>query len=98
MFSCSAFVLEYGHKDIVRYLLQQGANLHAQEDHGRMPIHKACVNSHLKVVNLLLEHGADPKAKDNTNCTPLHMAAKYGRIDICIGKVEIFQKKKKERV
>lgn len=75
----------FGRKDVVEYLLQSGANVHARDDGGLIPLHNACSFGHAEVVNLLLRHGADPNARDNWNYTPLHEAAIKGKTDVCIG-------------
>ena len=77
----------FGRKDVVEHLLQTGANVHARDDGGLIPLHNACSFGHAEVVSLLLCQGADPNARDNWNYTPLHEAAIKGKIDVCIGKV-----------
>uniref|UniRef100_A0A8B9P3I4 Poly [ADP-ribose] polymerase n=1 Tax=Apteryx owenii TaxID=8824 RepID=A0A8B9P3I4_APTOW len=64
--------------------LQTGANVHARDDGGLIPLHNACSFGHAEVVSLLLCQGADPNARDNWNYTPLHEAAIKGKIDVCI--------------
>lgn len=75
----------FGRKDVVEYLLQNGANVHARDDGGLNPLHNACSFGHAEVVTLLLRHGGDANARDNWNYTPLHEAAIKGKIDVCIG-------------
>ena len=75
----------FGRKDVVEHLLQMGANVHARDDGGLIPLHNACSFGHAEVVSLLLCQGADPNARDNWNYTPLHEAAIKGKIDVCIG-------------
>ncbi len=70
----------------MEYLLQCGANVHARDDGGLIPLHNACSFGHAEVVQLLLKHGADANSRDNWNYTPLHEAAIKGKIDVCIGK------------
>lgn len=79
-------LLGFGRKDVVEYLLQCGANVHARDDGGLIPLHNACSFGHAEVVQLLLRHGADANSRDNWNYTPLHEAAIKGKIDVCIGK------------
>ena len=76
----------FGRKDVVEHLLDHGANVHARDDGGLIPLHNACSFGHAEVVQLLLRHGADGNARDNWNYTPLHEAAIKGKIDVCIGK------------
>uniref|UniRef100_A0A2K6SV98 Poly [ADP-ribose] polymerase n=1 Tax=Saimiri boliviensis boliviensis TaxID=39432 RepID=A0A2K6SV98_SAIBB len=78
------FLVGFGRKDVVEYLLQNGANVQARDDGGLIPLHNACSFGHAEVVNLLLRNGADPNARDNWNYTPLHEAAIKGKIDVCI--------------
>lgn len=70
---------------MVEHLLDCGANVHARDDGGLIPLHNACSFGHAEVVQLLLRHGADGNARDNWNYTPLHEAAIKGKIDVCIG-------------
>uniref|UniRef100_A0A4X2L0M6 Poly [ADP-ribose] polymerase n=1 Tax=Vombatus ursinus TaxID=29139 RepID=A0A4X2L0M6_VOMUR len=74
----------FGRKDVVEHLLQMGANVHARDDGGLIPLHNACSFGHAEVVSLLLCQGADPNARDNWNYTPLHEASIKGKIDVCI--------------
>ncbi|GAB5578608.1 poly [ADP-ribose] polymerase tankyrase-2 isoform X2 [Prionailurus iriomotensis] len=78
------FAAGFGRKDVVEYLLQNGANVQARDDGGLIPLHNACSFGHAEVVGLLLRHGADPNARDNWNYTPLHEAAIKGKVDVCI--------------
>uniref|UniRef100_A0A8C4KEG9 Poly [ADP-ribose] polymerase n=1 Tax=Dromaius novaehollandiae TaxID=8790 RepID=A0A8C4KEG9_DRONO len=78
------FLTGFGRKDVVEHLLQTGANVHARDDGGLIPLHNACSFGHAEVVSLLLCQGADPNARDNWNYTPLHEAAIKGKIDVCI--------------
>uniref|UniRef100_A0A8U7MU52 Tankyrase n=1 Tax=Corvus moneduloides TaxID=1196302 RepID=A0A8U7MU52_CORMO len=80
----SCFCACFGRKDVVEHLLQTGANVHARDDGGLIPLHNACSFGHAEVVSLLLCQGADPNARDNWNYTPLHEAAIKGKIDVCI--------------
>uniref|UniRef100_A0A8C1T4F0 Poly [ADP-ribose] polymerase n=1 Tax=Cyprinus carpio TaxID=7962 RepID=A0A8C1T4F0_CYPCA len=78
------FAAGFGRRDVVDYLLQHGANVHARDDGGLISLHNACSFGHAEVVNLLLQHGADANSRDNWNYTPLHEAATKGKIDVCI--------------
>ena len=61
-----------GHVDIVKLLLEHGANPNIQENkYGYTPLHVAVKNCHVDVVRVLLEHGADPTIRDNEGRTPL---------------------------
>uniref|UniRef100_A0A674AXR3 Poly [ADP-ribose] polymerase n=1 Tax=Salmo trutta TaxID=8032 RepID=A0A674AXR3_SALTR len=74
----------FGRRDVVDYLLQNGANVHARDEGGLVSLHNACSFGHSEVVNLLLRHGADANSRDNWSYTPLHEAAIKGKSDVCI--------------
>ncbi|KAK9965131.1 hypothetical protein ABG768_004240 [Culter alburnus] len=78
------FAAGFGRRDVVDYLLQNGADVHACDDGGLISLHNACSFGHAEVVNLLLQHGADANSRDNWNYTPLHEASIKGKIDVCI--------------
>ncbi|KAM9412186.1 poly [ADP-ribose] polymerase tankyrase-2-like isoform 2-T2 [Salvelinus alpinus] len=78
------FAAGFGRRDVVDYLLQNGANVHARDEGGLVSLHNACSFGHSEVVNLLLHHGADANSRDNWSFTPLHEAAIKGKSDVCI--------------
>ncbi|XP_055746686.1 poly [ADP-ribose] polymerase tankyrase-2-like isoform X2 [Salvelinus fontinalis] len=78
------FAAGFGRRDVVDYLLQNGANVHARDEGGLVSLHNACSFGHSEVVNLLLHHGADANSRDNWSYTPLHEAAIKGKSDVCI--------------
>lgn len=68
--------------DIVKLLLESGANVN-QPDLGHCtPLHWACVKGNLRMVELLLKYGADPNAKDLAMSTPLHEAVRKNQLAI----------------
>ncbi|KAH7117332.1 hypothetical protein EDB81DRAFT_243041 [Dactylonectria macrodidyma] len=74
----------YGHRAVVKLLLEKGAKIEAKDSgHGRTPLLWAAVNGHEDIVKLLLEKGADVEAKDSEDGqTPLSWAAENGHEDI----------------
>lgn len=62
------------HLDLVKILLQRGANIHAQNCDGRTPLHLAILHHELPIISFLLDSGADLNAEDNTGKTPLAYA------------------------
>ena len=59
---CSTPLMEAaqeGHLDLVKYLLKQNANVHAQTGTGDTALTYACENGHTDVADVLLQHGAD---------------------------------------
>ena len=67
---------------VLRFLLEHGADINAQSQSGRTPLHRASMNGALEVVHLLLENGADVEAKDNVGETALQFAADRGHDEV----------------
>lgn len=78
------FAAGFGRKEVVEYLIRNGARVDIQDDGGLVPLHNACSFGHVEVVTTLLQQGANPSARDNWNFTPLHEAASKGKVDVCI--------------
>lgn len=57
--------------DVVKLLLDHGANANDVTRKNRTPLHRACIRVRSDMVKTLLEHGADVNAADNHGCTPL---------------------------
>ena len=67
---------------VLRLLLECGADINAQSQGGRTPLHRASMSGALEVVRLLLEHGADVEAKDLDGRTALQFVAGKGNSEI----------------
>lgn len=61
------YASEYGHNDVVRFLLERGADLAWSRKDGQTPLHGAVIGGHLETVRLLLKHRP-----------PLEVANAYG--------------------
>jgi len=70
-----------GHVNVVRYLLEHGANVTAQCEDGSMPLHWASKKGRVTVIRVLLQHKADANAQDKNKSTPLHRASRRGHVD-----------------
>lgn len=69
------FAAEKGHKDIVKKLIENGANKDATDNEGWTALHLAAANGHLDIVEKLVEKKANKDAIDNQERTALHFAA-----------------------
>ena len=66
-----------GHINMMRLLLEKGANVNALDKDGRTHLHWAVDDKH-DVMKLFLEKGAYVNAQDTTGLTPLHWTAING--------------------
>ena len=63
-------------------LIDQGADVHAEDSHGITPLHLACWYGHTEVAKALLEKGADVHAEDSNGWTPLILACMDGHTEV----------------
>lgn len=54
---------DYGHFDVIKYLIEKGANVNAIDSHGITPLLSAIYEGHKDCVALLLQKGADKSKK-----------------------------------
>ena len=73
---------ENGQIDVVRSLLEQGADVDEMDSLRQTALAVASINGKLQVAELLIEHGADVNSRDADGWTPLHMASQYGHLDV----------------
>ncbi len=59
----------------MKYLLDKGADLEADDEDGRTPLHAATERRHLECLECLIGKGSDLEAKDNEGRTPLLLSA-----------------------
>jgi ankyrin repeat protein len=78
----------YGNVEIVRLLLDYGAEANVDDKYGEKPLHKVAWNECkfqedcVRVAQLLLEYGADVNRRNKNSWPPLHFASFLGRIEI----------------
>ena len=56
--------------DVARALIEAGADVNRQCEHGRTALHMAAAWAHLEVVMFLMDNGADPTIRDVEGMTP----------------------------
>ena len=65
----------FGDQEIVRLLIDRGADTSFANEDGQTPLHEAAWNGHEAVTRLLMDRGADASVADKYWRTPLHGAA-----------------------
>ncbi|MDR4494900.1 MAG: ankyrin repeat domain-containing protein [Nitrospirales bacterium] len=66
-------------KDVVDWLLAEGANIEARDSRGETPLHLATNKLNVPMMNLLLLKGANVNSQSQMGLTPLHLAVTDGR-------------------
>lgn len=69
-------------KDIVRMLLERGADPNARSGSGATPLHTAAFTGNVPVVRMLLTAGADPEIRDDAGKTPLDVARERRQTEV----------------
>uniref|UniRef100_A0A8D8UUR8 Ankyrin repeat and KH domain-containing protein 1 n=1 Tax=Cacopsylla melanoneura TaxID=428564 RepID=A0A8D8UUR8_9HEMI len=69
-----------GHLELVRYLLDAGAQVHAKTQTGDTALTYACENGHTDVADLLLSYGANLEHESEGGRTPLMKACRAGHL------------------
>jgi ankyrin repeat protein len=71
-----------GGAEIVKMLLEAGADPNVTQERGFVPLHSAAANGNVAIVELLLKHGARADAKSDDGKTPADVAAEGGHKDL----------------
>jgi ankyrin repeat protein len=71
-----------GHLEVVRFLLDSGADVDARAPNQATPLMFAARNGHIEVARLLIERGADVDLKSDTGASAMVWAAERGNTDI----------------
>ncbi|XP_057306768.1 poly [ADP-ribose] polymerase tankyrase-2-like [Hydractinia symbiolongicarpus] len=73
----------YNHVEVAEFLLENGADVNAQDKGGLIALHNASSYGHVDIAALLIKYKADVNATDRWLFTPLHEAAQKGRTQLC---------------
>ena len=65
------YAAEKGYRDIVRMLLDNGADPTIPNNKGDTPLHAASLSGNKEILRILIDSGADINAQDNDGLTPL---------------------------
>ncbi|MED6239863.1 Ankyrin-1 [Ataeniobius toweri] len=72
----------YGNIKMVKFLLQQQANVNSKTRLGYTPLHQAAQQGHTDIVTLLLKHGAQPNEITTHGMSALAIAKRLGYISV----------------
>ena len=72
-----------GYADIVKLLIDHGANVNAKSSVGNTALTYACCGGYEDVVKILLDAGADVEHQNENGHTPLMEAASCGHVGEC---------------
>lgn len=86
-FPSAALAVFFGHGELARWLIEQGADVNAAAENPQRvrAVHAAAAVCDRETMRLLLERGADPNARQQSDYTPLHGAASRG--DVAMAKL-----------
>mmetsp|Transcript_17807 Transcript_17807/g.58577 ORF Transcript_17807/g.58577 Transcript_17807/m.58577 type:complete len:229 (-) Transcript_17807:912-1598(-) len=71
-----------GQADLVKALLQCGADMNVANEDGDTALHVSAYNGHVEIVRELVRAGSSPASSNNYGATPLHAAASGGRVEV----------------
>lgn len=73
----------YNNYEVAELLLENGADVNAQDKGGLIPLHNASSYGHLDIAALLIKYNTVVNATDRWGFAPLHEAAQKGRTQLC---------------
>lgn len=78
------YAAQHGRFEMVKYLLENGANLHYRSKLGENTLFYACQERDFKTVQYLIQKGAEVNVCDAMNTTPLNWVCEFGSDEIAI--------------
>ncbi|XP_043479806.1 putative ankyrin repeat protein RF_0381 [Leptopilina heterotoma] len=73
---------EGNHIQLVKILLENGANVNEQTRRGSTPLHLALIKKHIELTEILLQNGADVNIQQIQDMTPFHLAISGNHIQL----------------
>ena len=76
------YVCQNGHLEVLKYLVERGADVNTASIKGSTPLVHASQNGHLEVVEYLVEQGANVNTRDIDGSTPLMYVCQNGHLEV----------------
>ena len=91
----------HGYLDIVRTLIDHGADVNVRGLDGDTPLHDAAVNGHEEITIVLIQSGGNPESENDKKETPIEVAEEEETRRLLLEGIPIFKdfekRRKKER-
>ena len=72
---------QHPNEQILKLLIEAGANVNCRDSKGDTPLHYACRNPNAEMTRILLEQKVNVQARNNTTgWVPMHDAARHGNL------------------
>ena len=68
----------FNRTDVIRLLLQKGADVNKRDRFGNTPVHWAALNNSTEAIAMLIEHGASINITNDEGDKPIDLAHRYG--------------------
>lgn len=81
-FTAAHLAAFYNKAEVLRALIEAGADTSIREHTGCTPLHLSALDGHCEVAEVLLANGSDPSLVDDGGRTPSHRAAKENQCDM----------------
>lgn len=69
--------------DLIKPLLDMGADVDARDKNARTALHLACLQGHFRMAKSLVEQGSDPDLLDHLGHAPIHLAILNRHLPVC---------------
>ncbi|XP_053675177.1 E3 ubiquitin-protein ligase MIB2 [Anopheles nili] len=73
--TCLQVAAHQGHVELVKYLLQHGANVNVVDKEGDSTLHYASFGNQPEIMRVLLQHNASIDELNSSHCSALHISA-----------------------
>merc|ERR1719482_1077080 len=77
------FAIGSGHRKVVEFLLDEGADIEARARSHQTPLHFAAMEGHVPIAEEILDRGVDIFSIMEDKVQSIHVAAQRGHIPVC---------------